>query len=121
MADAGQNDHNWPPGGFTINTLEVQQSGPGPVWCAAATVSTSAAVARLVGLNTAAVLVGEVDRCVAPHHPLTLTASLQGHISEILVLSRPYQCLDRFNLGIKVPWVSAVPLLSGESVGHHMV
>lgn len=44
----------------------------------AASVCAGATVARLVGLDAGAVLIGEVDSLVAPHHPLALTAFLQG-------------------------------------------
>lgn len=80
MAVAGtrQDHHDWSPGRFTFGAAELHQGGFGPVWSTAAAVRAGATVARLVGLDAGAVLIGEVDGRVAPHHPLTLTASLQG-------------------------------------------
>lgn len=78
VAGTGQDRHDGLPGGFTVGTLEVHHDGLGSVWGAAAAVCAGATVARLVGLDAGAVLVGEVDGCVAPHHPLAFTASLQG-------------------------------------------
>lgn len=76
MAGTGQDHHDWPPGGSAVGTLELQQGGLGSVGGTAAAVCAGAAVARPVGLDAGAVLVGEVDSCVTPHHPLALTASL---------------------------------------------
>lgn len=61
MAGTGQDHHNRPPSGFTAGTLEVHQSSLGSVGGAAAAVCAGAAVARLVGLDTGAVFIGEVD------------------------------------------------------------
>lgn len=78
VAGTGQDHHDWPPGAFTVGTLELHQRGLRSVGRAAAAVYTGATVARLVGLDAGAVLVREVDGFIAPHHPLALTASLQG-------------------------------------------
>lgn len=78
MASTGQDHHDRPPGGFTIGTLEVHQGRLGSVGGTAASVCAGATVARLVGLDTGAVLIGEVDGFVALHHPLALAASLPG-------------------------------------------
>ena len=78
VAGTSQDGHDWFPGGFTVGTLELHHSSLGSVGGTAAAVCAGATVARLVGLDAGAVLIGEVDGCVAPHHPLTLTASLQG-------------------------------------------
>lgn len=76
MAITGQDRHDGPPGGFAIGALEVHQGGFGSVRGAAAAICAGAAVARLVGLDAGAVLIGEVNGCVAPHHPLASAASL---------------------------------------------
>lgn len=76
VAGTGQDHHDRSPAGFTVGTLELHQGGLGSVGGAAAGVCAGATVARLVGLDAGAVLIGEVDGFVAPHHPLTLTASL---------------------------------------------
>lgn len=78
MADAGQDDHDWPPRGFAAGAAELHQGRLGPVWRAAASVGAGAAVARLVGLDAGAVLVGKVLSRLAAHHPLAPAASLQG-------------------------------------------
>lgn len=78
MAGAGQDHHDGPPGGFAVGALELHHGRLGSVWCAASSVCAGAAVARFIGLGAGAVLVGEVDGCLAPHHPLALAASLQG-------------------------------------------
>lgn len=78
MAGTGQDHHDRPPGGFSVGTLELHQGGLGSVGGTAAAVCAGATVARLVGVDGGAVLVGEVDGCVTPHHPLALTASLRG-------------------------------------------
>lgn len=78
MAGTGQDHHDRSPAGFTVGTLELHQGGLGSVGGAAAGVCAGATVARLVGLDAGAVLIGEVDGFVDPHHPLTLTASLHG-------------------------------------------
>lgn len=86
MTDAGQDHHHRPLGGFAVGTLEVHQGGLGSVGGAAAAVCAGAAVARLVGTDAGAVLIGEVDGGVAPHHPLALTASLWGEKESFIVL-----------------------------------
>lgn len=80
MAVAGtrQDHHDRPLAGFTTGTLEIHQDGLGSVGGTAAAIYAGATVARLVGLNTGAVLIGEVHGFLTPHHPLALTASLQG-------------------------------------------
>lgn len=78
MTDTSQDHHHRPPGCFTFGTLELHQGGPGSVRGTAAAVCARATVARLVDLDAGAVLIGEVDGCIAPHHPLTPTACLQG-------------------------------------------
>lgn len=78
VAGTGQDRHDRPPGGFTVGTLELHQGGLGSVGGAAAAVCAGATVARLVWLDAGAVLIGEVDSCVAPHHPLAFIASLRG-------------------------------------------
>lgn len=78
VAGTGQDHHDWPPGGFTVGTLELHQGGLGSVGGTAAAVCAGATVARLVGVDAGAVLIREVDGFVAPHHPLALTASLRG-------------------------------------------
>ena len=83
VAHAGKDRHDWPPGDFTIRTLEIHQSSLGSVGGAAAAVCAGATVARLVGLDAGAVLIGEVDGLVAPHHPLALAASLQGEKEQV--------------------------------------
>lgn len=76
VTGAGQDHHDRPLGGFTAGTRELHQGGLGSVGGAAAAVCAGATEARLVGLDTGTVLVGEVDCLVAPHHPLALTALL---------------------------------------------
>ncbi len=76
MAGTGQDYHDRPPGGFTVGALEIHQSGLGSVGGTAAAVCARATVAWLVGLDAGAVLIGEVDGCLSPHHPLALGASL---------------------------------------------
>lgn len=76
MADTGQDDHDRPPTGFTVGTLEVQEGCLGPMWRAAAAVCAGATVAGLEGLHTGAVLIGQVNGSVTAHHPLALAASL---------------------------------------------
>lgn len=76
VADAGQDHHDRPLAGFTAGARELHQGGLGSVWGAATAVCAGAAVARFVGLDAGAVLVGEVDGCIAPYHSLAFTASL---------------------------------------------
>lgn len=76
MAGTGQNHHDQPPGVFAIGTLELHQGSLGSVGGTAATVCAGATVVSLVSVDTCAVLVGEVDGFVAPHHPLAPAASL---------------------------------------------
>lgn len=78
VARTGQDQHDRPLGGFTVGTLELHQSCLGSVGGAASAVCAGATVAWFVGLDTGAVLMGEVGRCVAPDHPLALAASLKG-------------------------------------------
>lgn len=78
VAGTGQDHHDRPPGGFTAGTLELHQGSLGSMGGTAAAVCAGAAVARLVGVDAGAVLIGEVDGFVTPHHPLALTASLRG-------------------------------------------
>lgn len=78
VAGTGQDQHDRPLGGFTVGTLERHQSCLGSVGGAASAVYAGPTVAWFVSLDTGAVLIGEVDRCVAPHHTLALAASLQG-------------------------------------------
>lgn len=78
MAGTGQDYHDRPPGGFTAGTLELHQGGLGSVGGTAAAICAGTTVARLVGLDAGAVLIGEVDGFVTPHHLLALIASLRG-------------------------------------------
>lgn len=77
MAGTGQDHHDWPPGAFTVGTLEVHQGRLGSVGGAASAVCAGPAVTWCVGLDAGAVFVGEVRGLAAPHHPLALAASLQ--------------------------------------------
>lgn len=77
MAGAGHYHHYRPPGGFTVSALEVHQGRLGSVGGTATAVCAGPTVAWFVGLDARAVLIGEVDSRVTPHHPLALTASLQ--------------------------------------------
>lgn len=79
MAGTGQDYHHWPSSGFTLGTLELHHDGLCSVGGTAAAVYAGATVARLVGLDAGAVLIGEMDGCFTSRHPLTLTAFLQGH------------------------------------------
>ena len=78
MAGTGQDHHDWPPGGFAAGTLELHQGGLGSMGGTAAAVCAGATITWLQGLDTGAVLIGEVDGFVAPYHPLALSASLLG-------------------------------------------
>lgn len=82
MAGTGQDHHDRPPGGFTVGTLEVHQGRLGSVRGTASAVCAGSTVAWFVGLDAGAVLIGEVDSCVTPHHPLALAASLWGQKRE---------------------------------------
>lgn len=82
MAGAGQDHHDGPSGGFAVGALELHHGRLGSVRRAAPSVRAGATVARFVGLGAGAVLVGEVERRLAPHHPLALAASLQGRRME---------------------------------------
>ena len=86
MTGAGQDHHHRPLGGFAVGTPEVHQGGLGSVGGAAAAVYAGATVARVVGMDAGAVLIGEVDGSVTPHHPLALTASLWGEEELFIVL-----------------------------------
>lgn len=76
MASTGQDHHDRPLDCFTFGTLKLHQGGLGSVGGTAAAVCAGATEARLVGLDTGAVFIGEVDGFVTSHHPLTLAASL---------------------------------------------
>lgn len=82
MAGTGQDHHDGPPSGFSVGTPELHQGRLGSVWGAASAVSAGATVAWLVDLDAGAVLIGEMDGCVTPHHPLTLAAFLLGQKRE---------------------------------------
>lgn len=86
VAGTGQDDHDGPPGGFASSAAELHQGRLGPVRRAAAAVGAGAAVARLVGLDAGAVLVGEVDGRLAAHHPLAPAAYLQGRSAHVRVV-----------------------------------
>lgn len=77
VAGTGQDHHDRPPGGFTVDALEVHQGRLGSVGGAASAVCAGPAVTWCVGLDARAVLVGEVCGRPAPHQPLALAASLQ--------------------------------------------
>lgn len=57
MTGTRQDHHDRPLAGFTAGALEVHQDGLGSVGGAAATIYAGATVARLVRLNTGAVLI----------------------------------------------------------------
>lgn len=76
MAGAGQDRHDWLPSGFAVGALELHQAGLGAVGGTATAVRAGATVARLVGLDAGAVLIGELNGVVTSRHPLALTASL---------------------------------------------
>lgn len=86
MAGTRHDHHDQPPCAFTVSTLEVHQRGFGPVRGAAAAICAGATEARFVGLDAGAVLMGEVNGFVTPHHLLAPTASLQGEIDAITQL-----------------------------------
>lgn len=76
MASAGQDHHDGPSGGFSVGTPEFHQGRLGSVWGAASAIIAGAAVPWFVDLDAGAVLIGQMDGCVTPHHPLTLVAFL---------------------------------------------
>lgn len=78
MAGTGEDHHDRPLAGFTTGTPEVHQDSLGSVGGTASAIYAGATIARLVGLNTGTILIGEVYGFLTPHHPLALTASLQG-------------------------------------------
>lgn len=78
MAGTGQDYHDWPSGSQAIGTVELYQGCFGSVGSTAAAVCAGATVARLVGLDTGAVLIGEVNGFFTPDHLLAPTASQLG-------------------------------------------
>lgn len=86
VAGAGLDEHHVLLHDLSVGAFELHGQGGGSVGGAAAAVCAGAAVARLVGTDAGAVLIGEVDGGVAPHHPLALTASLWGEKESFIVL-----------------------------------
>ena len=78
VAGAGLDEHHVLLHDLSVGAFELHGQGGGSVGGAAAAVCAGATVTRLVCLDAGAVLIGEVDGRVAPHHPLAFIASLWG-------------------------------------------
>lgn len=92
MAGTSEDHHDRPPGDFTVGALEIHQGRLGSVGGTASAICAGSTVAWFVGLDAGAVLTGEVDSCVTPHHPLALTASLWQQKTECEVHFSRNEC-----------------------------